>query len=110
MLANLFLSVLLTLQIVFGAVMVPTSPNIAWQPLPGSQVMAISSPCNETLYTGTRGPGKTECQLMYFKQFVGKGYGKYWRGVIFDREYKNLDDLVAKSKRCFERFGDGAKF
>lgn len=47
---------------------------------------------------------------MYFKQFVGKGYGKYWRGIIFDREYKNLGDLVAKAERWFPQFKDGAKF
>jgi hypothetical protein len=47
---------------------------------------------------------------MRFRRRVGIGYGSYWRGVIFDREYKNLDDLVAKSKRWFPRFDDGAKF
>jgi len=38
------------------------------------------------------------------------GYGPFWRGVIFDREYKNLDDLVNKSRRWFNAFGDGARF
>jgi hypothetical protein len=47
---------------------------------------------------------------MYYRRFVGQGYGAFWRGVIFDREYKNLDDLVAKSKRWFSQFGDGARF
>ena len=84
--------------------------EVIWQPLDGSQVLAISCPCNHILYEGTRGPGKTDAQLMYFRQFVGKGYGQFWRGVIFDREYKNLDDLISKSKRWFRMFGDGAKF
>jgi hypothetical protein len=52
----------------------------------------------------------TDTQLMLFRKYVGKGYGRFWRGVIFDREYKNLDDLVAKSKRWFYAFKDGAKF
>jgi hypothetical protein len=47
---------------------------------------------------------------MRFRSRVGKGYGVYWRGVIFDREFKNLADLVAQSKRFFLQFGDGAKF
>jgi len=47
---------------------------------------------------------------MRFRKNVGKGYGPFWRGVIFDREYKNLDDLVSKSKRWFLQFGDGARF
>lgn len=82
-----------------------------WKPIPGSsQEIALDTRCNHTLYTGARGPGKTDTQLMRFRRRVGIGYGAYWRGVIFDREYKNLDDLVSKSKRWFSRFEDGAKF
>jgi hypothetical protein len=47
---------------------------------------------------------------MFFRRHVGIGYGAFWRGVIFDREYKNLDDLVAKSQRWFTKFNDGAKW
>lgn len=85
-------------------------PEVIWEPLAGSQALALSCPCNHILYEGTRGPGKTDAQLMYFRRFVGIGYGQFWRGVIFDREYKNLDDLISKSKRWFRQFGDGAKF
>lgn len=85
--------------------------DTVWQPIPGSsQELALDTRCHHTLYTGARGPGKTDTQLMRFRRRVGVGYGSYWRGVIFDREYKNLDDLVAKSKRWFMRFDDGAKF
>jgi hypothetical protein len=52
----------------------------------------------------------TDAQLMKFRRYVGIGYGQFWRGVIFDREYKNLDDLVAKSQRIFPKFQDGARF
>ena len=83
---------------------------VVWEPLPGSQMLAISAPCHLILYEGTRGPGKTDTQLMYFRKMVGQGFGKHWRGVIFDREYKNLDDIVSKSERWFPQFGDGAKF
>jgi len=85
-------------------------PNVIWQPLDGSQTLAVSCPCNHILYEGTRGPGKTDAQLMYFRRLVGIGYGHFWRGVIFDREYKNLDDLISKSKRWFRQFTDGARF
>lgn len=47
---------------------------------------------------------------MRFRMRVGQGYGRFWRGVIFDREYKNLDDLISKSLRWFPEFGDGARF
>lgn len=85
-------------------------PPVLWEPLKGSQRLAMYCPCNHILYEGTRGPGKTDAQLMYFRRFTGIGYGQFWRGVIFDREYKNLDDLISKSKRWYPQFGDGAKF
>jgi hypothetical protein len=81
--------------------LVPTEQRIAWQPLPGSQTLALSCPAHIVLFHGTRGPGKTDAQLMRFHARVGMGFGQYWRGIIFDREYKNLDDLVAKSMRWF---------
>lgn len=84
--------------------------NIVWKPLAGSQALLMSCPCNHILYEGTRGPGKTDAQLMFFRKHVGIGYGRFWRGVIFDREYKNLDDLISKSLRWFPQFFDGARF
>jgi hypothetical protein len=84
--------------------------GIVWKPLPGSQTLVMSCPANILLYHGTRGPGKTDAQLMRFRARVGQGYGRFWRGIIFDREYKNLDDLVSKSMRWFPLFKDGAKF
>ena len=73
-------------------------PEIVWRPLPGSQSIAIDSRCDHTLYEGARGPGKTVTQLMRFLRHVGKGYGQFWRGVIFDLEFDHLGGLVAESK------------
>lgn len=86
------------------------SYNAVVKPLPGSQSLAISCPCNEILYCGTRGPGKTAAQLMRFRRLVGRGYGAFWKGVIFDIEYKNLADIIAQSKKLYSKFGDGARF
>lgn len=85
-------------------------PRVVWSPLPGSQTLALTCPAHIMLYHGTRGPGKTDAQLLRFRRRVGQGYGRHWRGVIFDREYKNLDDLVSKSMRWFPEFKDGARF
>lgn len=82
-----------------------TEQRITWKPLPGSQTLAMSYGGNIILFHGTRGPGKTDAQLMRFRRRVGIGYGRHWRGIIFDREYKNLDDLVAKSMRWFPNIG-----
>lgn len=84
--------------------------RVVWKPLPGSQTLGQSCPANIIFCDGTRGPGKTDNQLMRFRRRVGQGYGRFWRGVIFDREYKNLDDLISKSMRWFPEFGDGARF
>ena len=72
--------------------------DVIWRPLEGSQSLAMDSRCDHTLYEGARGPGKTVTQLMRFARNVGKGYGQFWRGVIFDREFDNLGGLVAESK------------
>lgn len=86
--------------------------RVSWRPIPGtSQELALDAPVNSLLLTGGRGWGKTETQLMRFRRLVGMGYGSHWRGVIFDREYKNLDDLVVKSKRLFKDLdGDDAQW
>lgn len=75
-----------------------------WQAQPGSQELFLNCPLREVCYSGTRGPGKTDAMLMAFAQHCGKGYGSHWRGVIFRREYKHLDDIITKSKRWFNRF------
>lgn len=82
-----------------------------WEPVPNSsQGFAIGSRAQHTLYYGARGPGKTITQLMKFRSRVGVGYGSYWRGIIFDREFKNLSDLVAQSNRFFSKFNDGCRW
>lgn len=91
-------------------IIVAPRPKLVWSPLAGSQTLAMSCPAHIILYHGTRGPGKTDAQLMRFRRNVGQGYGRHWRGIIFDREYKNLDDLVSKSMRWFPEFKDGARF
>lgn len=88
----------------------PDGTKIVWEPLRGSQTLSLTCPANIVVFHGTRGPGKTDAQLMRFRARVGQGYGRYWRGIIFDREYKNLDDLVSKSMRWFPEFKDGARF
>ena len=44
---------------------------------------------------------------MCFRSYVGLGYGEHWCGIIFDVEYKALDDLLAQAKRFFLDQGDG---
>lgn len=83
----------------------------AWRPQAGSQVAFLSCPVFEALYEGTRGGGKTDCLLMDFAKDVGKGYGAAWRGILFRKTYKQLGDVIAKSKKWFPRiFGKACKW
>lgn len=82
----------------------------AWKPHPGSQVYFLSCPVFECLYEGTRGPGKTDALLMSYAQFVGAGFGAAWRGVLFRETYKQLADVVTKSKKWFMQFFPEARF
>jgi len=84
--------------------------RVIWEPQPGSQTLFLSCPIFECLYEGTRGPGKTDALLMDFAQHVGQGFGSAWRGILFRREYKELADVVAKSKKWFYRIFPGIKF
>jgi hypothetical protein len=93
-----------------GDILVPSNTNVVWTPSKGSQTLALNCPAQIILYSGSRGNGKSDCQILRFRKLVGMGYGRYLRGIIVDRTYGALDDLVSKSKRYFPAFNDGAKF
>lgn len=97
-----------------GGVIVPERkivlPPPVWQALPGSQSLFLQCPIREVCFAGTRGPGKTDSMLFSFAQHCGKGYGDFWRGVIFRRNYKHLDDIISKSKRWFNRSAQKPRF
>jgi hypothetical protein len=83
-----------------------------WIPIPGtSQEIFLYCDLFELLYEGTRGPGKTDTLLMDFCQHVGQGYGPEWRGILFRQTYKQLGDVITKSKKWFRTFfGSAASF
>jgi hypothetical protein len=83
---------------------------VVWAPHPGSQTLFLTCPHWETLYTGTRGPGKTDALIMDFVQHVGQGWGVDWRGILFRQEYKPLADVIRKSKKWIPKIFPGAKF
>ena len=85
-------------------------PEIVWQPQEGSQELYLSCPVYEVLYEGTRGCQKTDSLLMDFAQHTGQGYRQAWRGIIFRRTYKQLDDLIERSKHWFYRIFPGIRY
>ena len=82
-----------------------------WIPNPGSQYLFLAAKwVDDLLLTGTRGPGKTTGLLMDFAQDVGKGYGKYWQGILFRRTYRELNELVVKAELLFPKIFNRVRF
>ena len=92
--------------------MIPKAPdNVIWSPQPGSQVAFLAATSIfEVLYEGTRGGGKTDCLIMSFCNEVGKGYGPAWKGILFRQTYKQLTDVISKTKKWIPQIWPGAKF
>ena len=79
--------------------------EVIWKPIPGtSQELALSCPADQILYHGTRAVQVRRIRSSWrFARNVGKGYGKFWTGIIFDKEYKSLGDLIKKSLHWFRK-------
>lgn len=91
------------MAVALAASLLTSAPNVAWAPQPGSQTLFVTSPVFETLYEGTRGPGKTNALLIDFCQHVGQGHGKSWRGILFRQSYPALADVIAKADEWIPR-------
>ncbi|NCC05655.1 MAG: terminase, partial [Proteobacteria bacterium] len=90
--------------------MVGSDKKIVWQPNSKPQAFFLGCPFPEMLFGGARGPGKTDSLIMSYIQFVGRGYGADWKGIIFRQTYKQLEEIVAKSRRFFPKIIRGATF
>lgn len=84
--------------------------EVIWTPQAGSQTAFLQCDDFEVLYEGTRGPGKTDSLIMDFRQFVGLGFGAEWKGILFRQTYKQLGDVITKTKKWFHQIDPGAKF
>jgi hypothetical protein len=83
-----------------------------WVPQAGSQeyFLSLRGQVFEVLYEGTRGPGKTDALIMDFCQHVGRGYGAAWRGILFRQTYKQLEDVVNKTKKWIPKIFPAARY
>ncbi len=85
--------------------------DIIWAPQDGSQNDFMACTVFECLVHGTRGGGKTDALLMSYAQYVDRGFGSAWRGIIFRETYPQLADVQAKSEKWFRQiFGSRTKF
>lgn len=89
----------------------PYPSNVIWRPQAGSQeAFLASSPIFEVLFQGSRGGGKTDSLLMSFGMFTGRGFGPAWKGILFRQTYKQLTDVITKTKKWFPQIWPQAKF
>jgi hypothetical protein len=74
------------------------------------QLRLLGCPAFELLAWGNRGGGKSDWLLADFCNDVNTGLGADWRGLILRREYKDLADIVERSKKRIPKLFPGAKF
>jgi hypothetical protein len=80
------------------------SQTIIWQPQPGPQTELIRCPVQEIFYGGARGGGKTEGSIGDWLEH-SSSYGQQATGVFFRRKFKQLEEVVARSKQLFPLIG-----
>ena len=79
--------------------------RIAWKPQKGPQLSAITATwCEEIFFGGARGGGKSDFLLGDYAQDIDE-YGENWKGILFRKSYKELEDLVARSKQIYPALG-----
>lgn len=94
---------------------------VGWMPQPGSQQLFLTCPIFETLFEGTRGPGKTDALIMDFAQHCGTkkilpdgrpwaGFGDAWRGILFRQTFPQLADVIVKTKKWLPKLFPNIKY
>lgn len=79
-------------------------PSILWAPQPGPQTAVIQCPVFEVFYGGARGGGKTESSIGDWLEHSGT-YGQDAIGIFFRRKYKQLAEVIARTKVLFPKIG-----
>lgn len=78
--------------------------KVLWEPQPGPQTALLECPVFEVFYGGARGGGKTDGSLGDWMQHQAL-YGEAAVGVFFRRKFKQLSEVIARSKQLFPKLG-----
>lgn len=78
--------------------------KVLWEPQPGPQTALLECPVFEVFYGGARGGGKTDGSLGDWMQHQAL-YGEAAVGVFFRRRFKQLSEVIARSKQLFPKLG-----
>lgn len=63
---------------------------------------AYNDELNIMMDSGTRGSGKTDKAIWEMKMEIDKGFGYYWKAVVFRKNMKDLNDIFSKAVHFFE--------
>lgn len=73
-----------------------------WSPQP-RQAEALACPAFELFYGGAKGGGKSDFLLGDYLSGV-EDWGQAWKGIIFRRTYKQLEELIARARVIFGQY------
>lgn len=76
---------------------------ILWEPQP-KQALALSCPAFELFYGGAAGGGKSDFLLADFLAGCNE-YRSAWRGILFRKTYKELEELIIRAKELYVPLG-----
>jgi len=85
-------------------VAVAVKQNVIWTANPGPQTDLIRCPVFEVFYGGARGGGKTEGSIGDWLEHSDT-YGELAVGVFFRRTFKQLEEVIARTKQLFPKIG-----
>lgn len=75
----------------------PGPQRIIWEPQP-RQAEAISCPAFELFFGGAKGGGKSDFLIGDFLSDYEE-WGEAWKGIVFRRTYKELDEFLTRTKQ-----------
>lgn len=78
--------------------------QVIWKPNEGPQAALIACPVFEVFYGGARGGGKTEGSIGDWLEHSNR-YGSAAIGVFFRRTFKQLEEVIARTKELFPHIG-----
>lgn len=81
-----------------------TEPQVVWQAQAGPQAALIACPIFEVLFGGARGGGKTEGSIGDWLEH-SNAYGPDAIGVFFRRKFKQLEEVIARTRSLFPKLG-----
>ena len=78
------------------------NPESTWTPQSGPQEAAIRTAgvVDELFFGGARGGGKSDFLLGDFASDVTE-YGSAWRGILFRKNFPDLEEIEMRSKELF---------